>query len=254
MISVLLLLFVAGIALSQALSDPRAVTLRWLRLGGLIAVTFWALAVVVRAITAEQTTASHWVGLAIVAVPTVAQLMLTQIGKRTGQRLAAWATFLLASVVATHLTGRDALTADALLTCLTFAISGGILGGLLMTMLLGHAYLTSGNEMTQAPFERLVRALVVLLVLRLIGSAAFALYPWYAAIDYPRPRLWTVMMITARYLVGLAVPILFTVMSWECVRRRANQSATGILYVASVLVIIGEGIALNLTSEIGTGL
>ena len=51
------------------------------------------------------------------------------------------------------------------------------------------------------------------------------------------------------YAVGLIVPAVFTYMTYDCVRRRANQSATGILYVATVLVIVGEGIA---ESEIAT--
>jgi hypothetical protein len=58
-------------------------------------------------------------------------------------------------------------------------------------------------------------------------------------------------MITARYLVGIVVPGVFTYMIHDCVKRRANQSATGILYVAGVLVIIGEGAALALQSATG---
>ncbi len=252
MTSVLLLLFVAGIGLTQAVSDPQAVTLRWLRLGGINAVTLLALGVVVRAMTVDHTPPTIWLGFALVAVPVVAQLMLVQLAKRTAQRIAAVLTYLLGCAVATYATMPEpAITSQTLLSGLTMLISAGLLGGFLMTMLLGHAYLTSGNEMTQSPFERLVIVLVVLLGLRLVGSAGLALYPWWSAIDYPRPRLWTVMMIVARYLVGLAVPILFTLMSWECVRRRANQSATGILYVACVLVIIGEGIALNVQAELG---
>jgi hypothetical protein len=108
--------------------------------------------------------------------------------------------------------------------------------------------------MTQAPFERLVRVLLVLLAARLLLSAGFGFYPWFTAVEErPSRRLWTVMMITARYLVGLAVPIVFTLMTWECVRRRANQSATGIIYVASVLVVIGEGLALALQPTVGEG-
>src|SRR5262249_22980990 len=128
------------------------------------------------------------------------------------------------------------------------AAGSGLLGGFLMTMLLGHAYLTAGGEMTQKPFMRLVVMLLVLLGLRLIGSAAFGLWPWWAseAAGRPMERVWTVTMITARYAVGLVVPLVLTWMTLDCVKRRANQSATGILYVTTVLVIVGEGIALAL--------
>ena len=42
MVVVLLLMIVGGIGLTQAASDPRQVTLRWLRLGGIIAVCLLA--------------------------------------------------------------------------------------------------------------------------------------------------------------------------------------------------------------------
>ena len=47
MITVILLVIVGGISLSQAVSDPHQVTLRWLRLGGIIAVTLLAVAVTI---------------------------------------------------------------------------------------------------------------------------------------------------------------------------------------------------------------
>ena len=37
----------------------------------------------------------------------------------------------------------------------------------------------------------------------------------------------------------------------DCVRRRANQSATGILYVAVVFVLIGESVSMALTLSFG---
>ena len=51
MVGVLLVMIVGGIGLAQAVSDPRQVTLRWLRLGGIIALCLLAVAwlVVVRA-------------------------------------------------------------------------------------------------------------------------------------------------------------------------------------------------------------
>ena len=95
-------------------------------------------------------------------------------------------------------------------------------------------------------------ALAVLLAARAILSGVFGLWPYLAA-EQPRriDHVWTVMMITARYLVGLVVPAVFLYMIYDCVQRRANQSATGILYVAMVLVIVGEGVALALLAATG---
>jgi hypothetical protein len=41
-------------------------------------------------------------------------------------------------------------------------------------------------------------------------------------------------------LLGLAVPGVLGVMVLQCVRRQANQAATGLLYIAEVSVIFGE--------------
>jgi hypothetical protein len=40
-------------------------------------------------------------------------------------------------------------------------------------------------------------------------------------------------------------------MAHDCIKRRATQSATGILYVAGVLIFIGEIIALYLLRQTG---
>ena len=67
------------------------------------------------------------------------------------------------------------------------------------------------------------------------------------------PKLWPVygLLIGTRWLVGLLVPAVFVYMAHDCIRRRSTQSATGILYVAGVLIFIGELIALNLARETG---
>jgi len=269
MVAVLLFMLIAGMALSQAASDPRAVTLRWLRLGGLIAAGLHGVAVAVH-LWAEG--GSSWMGVAGpgVAVWLVAHLMLVQTARRIGQRVVAGALFLAASSAAVTGTIRE-LTAAAetagaagaggaagrvaaewAAIALSVPLSGGLLGGLLMTMLLGHAYLTAGGEMTQAPFRRLVRLLGGLLVVRLLASLGFGLLPWWqgpaaGGIE----AMWASVMVASRYGVGIAVPAIFLWMTHDCVRRVANQSATGILYVTSVLVVIGEGIALGLIGSTG---
>jgi len=273
MVAVLLFMLIAGMALSQAASDPRAVTLRWLRLGGLIAAGLHGVAVAVH-LWAEG--GSSWMGVAGpgVAVWLVAHLMLVQTARRIGQRVVAGALFLAASsaaVTGTRLGPPGALdgpgasgaggaaggvaetpVAEWAAIALSVPLSGGLLGGLLMTMLLGHAYLTAGGEMTQAPFRRLVRLLGGLLVVRLLASLGFGLLPWWqgpaaGGIE----AMWASVMVASRYGVGIAVPAIFLWMTHDCVRRVANQSATGILYVTSVLVVIGEGIALGLIGSTG---
>lgn len=235
MIANLIILLVGGIGFAQAVSDPQQVTLRWLRLGGLTSVALLAAAVTLTVMSAGASAAQPLVAPCVFAV---AQLMLVQLGLRFAQRVAAallWFTVAYLGEMADIVT---LLTASALL------------GGYLMAMLLGHAYLTAGNEMTQSPFARLVKIMLAVLLLRAALSAAFAALPYFNEV-HERTQSWNLIMITARYAVGIVVPLIFTFMTLECINRKANQSATGILYVAGVLIILGEGAALALIDATG---
>jgi hypothetical protein len=59
------------------------------------------------------------------------------------------------------------------------------------------------------------------------------------------------LFILTRWLVGLMVPAVFVYMAHDCIKRRSTQSATGILYVAGVLIFIGEIVALYLVRSNG---
>lgn len=271
MIPVMLLMLAGGVGLAQAVSDPKAVTLQWLRLGGLIAVTLLAVAVAALFTSgaAPSESAGDDVGrfalmIGAVAVPAIVQLMATQLASRRVQRVAA-AVFFLAcagfagwwitgainmNIAMDHVgVGRAPQQLALAEVIVTILLASGLLGGFLMTMLLGHAYLTAGNEMTQAPFRRLVIMLAILLTLRSAASVIFGLLPHLSstgAAESSAGKLWPLMMIITRYAVGLIVTGVFTWMVYDCVKRRANQSATGIMYVATLMVIIGEWTALTL--------
>lgn len=112
--------------------------------------------------------------------------------------------------------------------------------------------------MTQAPFRRLVLVMGAVLAVRLGLSVGLGLVPWW---QMPRGwgggqqgqfvRAWTLALLVGRYFVGLATPLVLTWMTYDCVKRRANQSATGILYVACVLVLMGEGLAMAIGATTG---
>jgi hypothetical protein len=129
--------------------------------------------------------------------------------------------------------------------CLGVAMMCGIV---LMEMLLGHAYLTAAKMMI-TPFIRLNFALASVLALRLF----FALCAILMEQRWPVELFWTRegLLVGTRWLVGLLVPCVFVYMTHDCIKRRATQSATGILYVTGVLIFIGEMIALYLTRETG---
>ena len=269
MIAVVLLLIVGGIGLTQAVSDPNQVTLRWLRLGGIIAVCLLAVATTLAFVTPQPSVSGgRWVGHVVIFVLLIAQLLAVQMGLRTSQRIAAGLGFLGVWLVVSRLlpemlgstatTGVPRLPDDAngldsgMGLVIMTPLSGGLMGGFLMAMLLGHAYLTAGNEMTQTPFRRLVLMLSALLMMRAVASGWGGAWPCLTVqTGSGLGHVWTQVMITARYAVGLVVPGVFVYMIHDCVKRRANQSATGILYVATVLVILGEGIGFALTGSTG---
>ena len=97
MISVFLLMLVAGVGMAQAASNPRQVTLRWLRLGGLIAVALLAVTLVIQA-NGEKVDVVTWVLLCTTLATFNTQLMTVQLGHHNTQRVAA--SFGLALAVA----------------------------------------------------------------------------------------------------------------------------------------------------------
>lgn len=262
MVTVMLMMVVGGISLVQVVSDPYQVTLRWLRLGGIIALSLLAVATTIHFMASDPFHDPGMLGLTGLAMAACAgQLMCVQMAYRRAARVMAGLAFGLVGVAVAHLLS---ISPDVVArpgaggvwviieNHLTAFVGAGVMGGFLMTMLLGHAYLTAGNEMTQAPFKRLVWTLGILLVLRGVASAWAGLWPFLAGSSQAgMERVWNVVMVTARYGVGLVVPAVFVLMVADCVNRRANQSATGILYVASVLVLLGEGIALALFGSTG---
>ena len=252
MIGVMLVMIAGGIGLAQAASDPKQVTLRWLRLGGIIAVTLTAVAAVILQMTdAKDFSKAFWGMLALVGCAFVVQLMTVQLAKRNAQRVAAALGYLLACVtVIVALYPQVRQFSGQVDLFLAVPVAVGLVGGFVMTMLFGHAYLTAQTELTQTPFKRLVIMLAGLLLLRATISLGFGLYPFITS-DEQTATMWDTVMLTARYLAGIAIPIVFTYMIYDCVKRRANQSATGIIYVTAVLVMIGEGIVLGLIGTNG---
>jgi len=255
MFGMMLLMFVGGIGLTQAVSDPQQVTLRWLRLGGIIALSLLAVAATMHLGDPSSLTPDTSFILTCIAGCFVVQLITVQLALRFTQRVAAGCGFLTATLLVTMVMQRIVDSQAQLKHCicpppmalgLSAALSGAVLGGYLMAMLLGHAFLTAGNEMTQRPLRRLVLILGIALALRAADSLVFGLRPYLASPAIVTSNVWNIAMVLARYTLGIAAPAVFTYLIYDCVKRAANQSATGILYVTLVLVILGEGISLAL--------
>ena len=261
-----LILLAAGVMLAAAISSSKQVTLRWLRLAGIIALAVGALAVFfyLRRETPAEVTGTYrrrQIGLLVVTIVAVlGQLALVQMDRAVLGRGLAWIAAVMgvasgAGMLHELMIPRGTAVAfgpKALamglqgMTCLGVAAMTGLA---LMDMLLGHAYLTA-SRMTMEPFRRLNTALGVTLMIRVVVSVGVVM--WMHA-RRPVEMLWEVqgIFIGTRWLVGLVVPAVFVYMAHDCIKRRSTQSATGILYVAGVLVFIGEIVGLYLAKETG---
>jgi hypothetical protein len=243
-----LILLAGGVMLAAAISDPKQVTLLWLRLAGIIALSLAGLSMFFLLRREAPRVPRQWMLCAAAIAAILGQLAFVQVAWRGTQRLFALLAYLTALAAAISLIPRFAPAGD-LAFILSLAGVSAMIGLVLMDMLLGHAYLTAG-DMTMKPFARLNASLAIVTLLRL-GCATIGVYALNAL--HPVRMLWGIhgLLMLTRWLVGLALPILFIYMAHDCIRRRATQSATGILYVCGILIFIGEMIALPLVRDTG---
>jgi hypothetical protein len=260
------ILLAGGIMLAAAISSPRQVTLTWLRLGGLIALSVLGVGIYFRLRPDAEPAGSVLMlrvqtGLIVAtAVAVLGQLAFVQVAWGTTQRVfacAAVACAVLAGANLLHVLMEAQGTAVRLrpkalsigLQALACAGIAALPGLSLMDMLLGHAYLTA-SRMSIDPFRRLNISLGVAMTVRAASSVPLVLLLQHWQ---PMEMLWGMqgLLILTRWLVGLAVPGLFVYMAHDCIKRRSTQSATGILYVAVVLILIGEIMALHLVRSTG---
>jgi hypothetical protein len=248
-----LILLAGGIMLAAAVSDPRQVTLNWLRLAGILALSMGGLGAFFFVRREEPKLPEQWAAVAVTLGAVLGQLAFVQVASRGVQRSLAAVAFIgaLAAGVVLYPGYGAGWHEPWHITSAVAACAGvsAVTGLALMDMLLGHAYLTA-SKMTMAPFRRLNLALAGALGLRAAcGIAAVVLARRYQPVEMLWARFG--LQVGTRWLVGLVVPAVFVYMAHDCIRRRATQSATGILYVAGVLVFIGELTALWLARETG---
>jgi len=125
-------------------------------------------------------------------------------------------------------------------------ISAWLLGSITAAMMLGHHYLTAPT-MSLEPLKRLVLGAGIALSAR-VGLSILML-----ALDFQSgagARTWgsdpSPLFLFMRWGMGVLAPGLGLGLTWLTVRIRSTQSATGILYIAVALTIVGELTALFL--------
>jgi len=243
-----------GCATPLLLLPVRELGRRFFILSTLISLVFFALAVMAAGLAISPLHASC-AGLLCAYNATL---------PKQGGRLAG--LLLLAAVLA----GNVALVRDALTFlpatvagrwapwCLAASALGSslLLGTSLVTMVLGHWYLVV-RGLSFGILRRSTLALAAALVFR-AATAAFALVAgraWFAEQwDLLGPSGFGLsygLFLGAQVLFGILAPAVLVPMVLACVRERANQSATGILYVVAAFVLIGEIIAKHLLVSSG---
>lgn len=162
--------------------------------------------------------------------------------------LGAWVLFADAARIASRLPGE---LSPALIAASVLA-SAFVLGSALSTMILGHWYLIP----PPLPFTHLIRGAVIFVVACVLRSAVSIASVAYlsaaSAVAHPGvraslERLFRVegdlIFVLLRFFWGILGPIVLSILVLRTARLHSNQSATGLLYVAVVFVLIGELLA-----------
>ena len=189
--------------------------------GGSLA--FAAFAVLTRplAATAPAVTACVWLGACAFASALA--------GSRAGRVSAAFA--LIPGCVALA----AAVRFESWIAGASLFASAAMLGTVFDTMVLGHWYLVK-RGMPFSHFRRMNLLFAAAIGARALALGAEALF----VTQVYRGSLEDRLVFTLRVAVGVAGPAALAWMAGRCIRLRSNQSATGLLYVACVFVLIGE--------------
>lgn len=246
----------AGCYLATGLSSIRHVNWRYLRLMAVVSLVllFIAGGLFYREIGAEAISA-NWriaVGLGAAALIGAAWLFINSAqGDRIGgaQRLCALAAGMAALAAAIVLAHRPDdivraaaaadMTAVRLPVAITTALGAMLLGSATAAMLLGHRYLTD-TGMPIAPLRRLTQIYLASVIARAAWVVSASVPVWSSGFHPRGEYTWFWLMICVRFGVGGLVTGIFAWMVWDCVRRRATQSATALFYLSMILVFLGE--------------
>ncbi|MEX0701024.1 MAG: hypothetical protein WD069_02910 [Planctomycetales bacterium] len=123
--------------------------------------------------------------------------------------------------------------------------TASVLGAAVTGMLLGHWYLTAPT-MSIAPLGRLNLFLAGSVVARLVLSAIGI---GIACAKLGERSDW-LLWLSLRWAAGIVGPLILAAMVWRILKYRHTQSATGVLFAATILVFLGELTASLLSREV----
>lgn len=118
-------------------------------------------------------------------------------------------------------------------------LGAGLLGVATAAMLLGHRYLTD-TGMPIAPLRWITRIYIALFAARVLWVIAMLSPRAWAGAWPSLGEIYTWLALSVRLGVGLLVAGVFAYMIWDCVKRRATQSATALYYLSMLFIFFGE--------------
>lgn len=127
-------------------------------------------------------------------------------------------------------------------------ISGLVLGITLAAMLLGHWYLNAPG-MALAPLKVLIVVMGLAIGIQGVICGVGLVLAWQSPPAQHSVVFW--MLLAVRWLFGIVLAMISTVMSWQTLKIPNTQSATGLLYVGVIATFLGELVSLMLTSQAG---
>lgn len=165
----------------------------------------------------------------------------------------------VAGLIAAAISALQALSATELPAAAPFMvvvdrIVGGLLiGSMTVAWLLGHAYLTA-TSMTIAPLRHYSRAMRWTILARIAFILVSLVVAWWLGLisegnlTAQLANAW--LFVSLRIGLGIVAVAVFVYMIEDCVRLRATQSATGILYFGSLFAYVGELSSQQLLREV----
>ena len=216
-----------GLALAMALTSARKVTSGYFRNHAYVLLGLNVLATL--AALTNRTQLSLWPPLSAAVLSYLCAPVWLYEKPRLG-------TPLLWSVAGVSLVGAWLSHDSAQILWLFDPITGGLLlGSTIAAMFLGHWYLNTPT-MEIAPLNKLLGLMALAVVARAaVCALGFALQS--NATGFSTSQL---LLIGLRWAAGIIGVALLTWMSWQTLKIPNTQSATGILYVAVIVVFLGE--------------
>jgi hypothetical protein len=250
-LSIVLTQLSIGSLILVSLIPPRAIRLSFFTLNSLICAVAAALALLLSSMVLRDAWADvRFLGLTVIG-STIAFGCFRLEKPETG-RLFLILSGLLGLVLGLLPLAGKTMAARGIRTEAPWFFDAGLLTGALLLgatnvgMILGHWYLLM-RRLSFEYLERFAQILLAAVGLRIVAVVAtlsmlHTYDPKLASTFIPALWSWqqNLFFFLMRWLWGLALPLVLGVFVLRCVKEKANQAATGLLYVIEVSVLFGE--------------